>query len=236
MKSIKYEHMTCYPGIRMGKRLVVLEQWNHLPAYFDVRGTRASLLFKGQVPCCPYSDNQNHLGRDCPNKSACMICYKCHQSDHFKHDCPTNKPVESLSANEADEKEHEHVREEDANNTPPLPESSDSASDGDSDSETIAPLSGAEEGSPTANTSSTENTDKVEKTEKTALDFHFCEMETERSLVLFSAPLPNTEQEDTSGSFLFVGLRSNLTVHYILITCGPGKIAPFTQKTLHCEY
>ena len=67
-----------------------------------------------------------------------MICYQWHQSDHFKHDCPTNKPVESLSADEADEKEHEHAGEEDANNTPPLPESSDSASDGDSDSETIA--------------------------------------------------------------------------------------------------
>ena len=26
VKSIKYKHMTCYLGIRMGKRLVVLEQ------------------------------------------------------------------------------------------------------------------------------------------------------------------------------------------------------------------
>ena len=192
VKSIKYEYMARYPGIRTGKRLVVLKPRNNLPAYFDVRGTRASLLFKGRVACCPYCDDQNHLGRDCPNKRARMICFKCHQAGHFKRDCPTKEPVASLSADEGDERKHNHAGEEAANNPPPLPESSDSASEGESDGDTIAPLSDAEEGSPTATTSSNESPDEAANADEPTLDIKFCEMETENSPVLFSAP----EQED----------------------------------------
>ena len=164
---------------------MVLKPRNNLPAYFDVRGTRASLLFKDRVACSPYCDDQNHLGQDCPNKRARMICYKCHQSGHFKRDCPTNEPVESLSADEGDERDHKHVGEEDSNTTPPLPESSDSASHGESDGDTIAPLSDAEEGSPTANNSSTESPDEGANADEPALDINFCKIETENSGFIF---------------------------------------------------
>lgn len=94
VKSIKDQYMREYPGIKTGRRLVVLKPHGDLPPFFDVGGVRATLMFKGRIACCPYCDGTDHLGRECPNKKAKKICFHCEKPGHFRRECPERQSTQ----------------------------------------------------------------------------------------------------------------------------------------------
>ena len=67
--SIKDLFIRDFPEIKNGKQRVVLKpRHSKLPSFFQVGTYKASLFFTGRVSCCPYCEETDHLGRDCPRK------------------------------------------------------------------------------------------------------------------------------------------------------------------------
>ena len=77
-----------FPGIKNGKQLVVLKPPEAgLPSFFQVGRCKASLFYTGRISCCPYCEQRDHLGRDCPRKHK-KKCLKCGSLGHFQRNCP----------------------------------------------------------------------------------------------------------------------------------------------------
>ena len=80
--------MRDFPGIKNGKQRAVLKpREGGLPSFFPIRDKKASLFFTGRISCCPYCEERDHLGRDCPTKRI-RRCFTCEATGHIRRNCP----------------------------------------------------------------------------------------------------------------------------------------------------
>ena len=80
--------MRDFPGIKNGKQRAVLKpREGGLPSFFPIRDKKASLFFTGRISCCPYCEERDHLGRDCPTKRI-RRCFTCRATGHIRRNCP----------------------------------------------------------------------------------------------------------------------------------------------------
>ena len=86
--SLKELYMRDFPGIKNGKQRAVLKpREGGLPSFFPIRDKKASLFFTGRISCCPYCEERDHLGRDCPTKRI-RRCFTCRATGHIRRNCP----------------------------------------------------------------------------------------------------------------------------------------------------
>ena len=82
--SIQELYVREFPEIRNGRLRVVLKlRDGGLPSFVPIGRYKASLFCAGRVSCCPYCEDRNHLGRDCPTKHI-KRCFTCGQTGHIR--------------------------------------------------------------------------------------------------------------------------------------------------------
>ena len=86
--SFKELYLRDFPGIKNGRQRVILKpREGGLPSFFPIRDYKASLFFTGRISCCPYCEERDHLGRNCPNKKV-RRCFTCGSTGHLRRHCP----------------------------------------------------------------------------------------------------------------------------------------------------
>ena len=87
MISIQELYVREFPEIRNGRQRVVLKLRDRgMPSFVQIGQSKASLFFAGRVSCCPYCEEKNHLGRDCPTKHI-KRCFTCGETGHIRRNC-----------------------------------------------------------------------------------------------------------------------------------------------------
>ena len=132
--SLKELCLRDFPGIKNGKQRAVLKpREGGLPSFFPIRDYKASLFFTSRISCCPYCEERDHLGRNCPSKRI-HPCFTCGSTGHLRRNC----------AGYAREDNDNNNNEDRTNNDNTLPERVDAMPSVSVDMADIAVLSDGE--------------------------------------------------------------------------------------------